>query len=211
MTAQSSKKRDKVLGRGRGGGRGRRRVWFIAGAALVLMAVVALKLDPLGLGGADLTADGGSGGPLYKLSSRTYDQGTRLQQAPVEPEHRDGRVYLPLATIEGAGIVRFELPDHTITLPNGSTFDVLPVTVYVAPSGKVVAAVSFCEPCSGTTFHIRGDRLVCNACGTQWKLESLKGVIGGCMDYPPDPVAYTVEGDQLILDEAELRAWTPRD
>lgn len=151
-------------------------------------------------------AKGGS----YRLVPRRYDPALKVEQAEIAPEFRGGRIYVDLATVQEKGIVRFRIPNQPVRLPNGSNFDYLPVTVYVAPSGRVVAAVSFCEPCSGTSFHIRGDRLVCNVCGTQWRLEDLKGVVGGCLLFPPDEVNYRVEGSKLILDEQELRSWKPR-
>ncbi|HHY94886.1 MAG TPA: DUF2318 domain-containing protein [Firmicutes bacterium] len=194
----STRKKAKVLGRGHQR-RSPARV-----LALVLAAGVVLLLAGmtwLGLAGRD------SG---YALGSRRYDPETRIQQTELVPEFRNGKVYVDLSTIKEKAIVRFEIPNQPVTLPNGSTFDSLPITAYVAPSGRLVAAVSFCEPCSGTTFHIQGDRLVCNVCGTQWKLEDLRGIYGGCLMYPPDEVKYQVEDGKLVLDEQGLRSWQPR-
>jgi len=175
-------------------------------ALMVLVVVVIIfKLDPLGLWGASVR------GSAHELAARRYDPSARVEQVAISPEYRDGEIHVALSEIDTASIVRFEVPDKRITLPNGTSFDSLPVTIYVASSGKVVAAISLCEPCSGSTFHIRGTRLVCNACATLWSLETLKGIAGGCMDYPPDQVAYTVADGKLVLDENELRSWIPRD
>lgn len=182
-------------------------------AVAVIVGVVAL-LGVL-LAGTFLWENGQTPGQAakggsYRLAPRRYDPALKVEQAEIAPEFRDGRIYVDLATVQEKGIIRFRIPNQPVRLPNGSNFDYLPVTVYVAPSGRVVAAVSFCEPCSGTSFHIRGDRLVCNVCGTQWRLEDLKGVVGGCLLFPPDEVNYRVEGGKLILDEQELRSWKPR-
>lgn len=188
---------------------GRRRgfpVLPVSLAALLLAGLVAVAGLAARGGGAGRDPAGGS----YRVEARRYDPARRIEQTEVVPQFRDGKIYLDLATLRERGIVRFTVPDRPVTLPNGSRFDSLPVTAYIAPSGRVVAAVSFCEPCSGTRFHIRGDRLACNVCGTQWRLEDLKGITGGCLLYPPDEVGYRVEGDTLILDEQELRSWEPR-
>ncbi|RJQ06876.1 MAG: DUF2318 domain-containing protein [Bacillota bacterium] len=202
----SRDKKARVIGtKPAGEGPGRRNMLRLgaAGVVVVALGLLALAAGPLGLFAGD-------SGPYYKLSGRRYDPSQPLQQTAIEPEYRDGSIYLDLATLDREGIVVFSLPDRPLTLPNGTSFESMPVTAFVAPSGKVTAAVSFCEPCSGTSFHIRGDRLVCNACFTQWSLESLKGISGGCMDYPPDSVSYAVDGEYLVLDEWELRSWVPR-
>jgi len=193
-------KKAKVMGKG--GGQ-RRRVPLLV-AVLVVVMLAGVVLVDRGTPGS--SSKGGS----YNLGSRKYDPGRRIQQTEIVPDFRDGRIYVDLARVNERGIVSFKIPNQPVTLPNGTTFDYLPVTVYVAPSGRVVAAVSFCEPCSGTTFHIRGNRLVCNVCGTEWNLEDLRGISGGCVNFPPDEVRYQVEGGNLLLDEQELRSWKPR-
>jgi len=87
---------------------------------------------------------------------------------------------------------------------------VVPLTAYTLPSGKVVVAVSLCEPCNSVSFRIVNDKIVCNACGTTWELESLKGVSGACQTYPPERLVYTQNGDKLELEQAVLDNWEPR-
>lgn len=205
MSANAEKKA-RVMG-GPGGERRRFPVVGVFAGALVLVGIVLA--GTLLSGSREIPGRAAEGGS-YRLAPRRYDPAVRVEQADIVPEFRDGRIYVDLATVEEKGIVRFRIPNQPVRLPNGSDFDYLPVTVYVAPSGRVVAAVSFCEPCSGTSFHIRGDRLVCNVCGTQWRMEDLKGLNGGCLLFPPDEVNYRVEGGKLILDEQELRSWQPR-
>lgn len=86
----------------------------------------------------------------------------------------------------------------------------LPLTAMTLPDGKILVAVSICEPCNSDSFRIEEDTLVCNACNTVWELESFKGLGGGCTDYPPDRLVYTQNGDNLEVDQAVLDAWKPR-
>lgn len=88
--------------------------------------------------------------------------------------------------------------------------NVLPLLAYVAPSGRLVVATSFCEPCRSWTFHIEGNQLVCDVCFTRWDLNTLMGVGGGCMDYPPEQVTAEIRGDQIFVPAADLEAWLPR-
>jgi len=86
----------------------------------------------------------------------------------------------------------------------------VPLTAFIQPNGKVMVAVSFCEPCKGEFFHITGDTLVCNVCGTVWDLQTLKGISGGCLTYPPQELPYSLNGDNLEIPQAVLDAWAPR-
>jgi hypothetical protein len=88
--------------------------------------------------------------------------------------------------------------------------DALPLLAYVSPAGRLVVATSFCEPCRSDKFHIEGDSLVCDTCFTRWDLETLSGQGGGCMDYPPEEVDATVQGDTVTVAAASLESWVPR-
>jgi hypothetical protein len=86
----------------------------------------------------------------------------------------------------------------------------LPLLAYVSPQGRLVVATSFCEPCRSDKFHIEGNTLVCNTCFTRWDLDTLAGVGGGCMDYPPEEVTAQVQGDTVTVASAALESWVPR-
>lgn len=88
--------------------------------------------------------------------------------------------------------------------------DVLPLLSYIAPSGNLVVATSFCEPCRGTSFHIEGDALVCDVCFTRWDLNTLEGISGGCMLYPPEVVTAELRGDTVFVPAADVEGWVPR-
>jgi len=52
--------------------------------------------------------------------------------------------------------------------------------------------------------------LVCNACNTEWGLETLKGIKGGCMNYPPEVIPSTIEKDRVLIEESVVLGWKPR-
>ena len=116
------------------------------------------------------------------------------------PAAVDGKISLPLATIKEKKMIWFSYGANKT-----------PVLAYVAPSGKIVTAISMCEPCRSERFHIEGDQLVCNACGTRWTLEELKGISGGCPEYPPEKLENQITGDKVSLSEKDiLGVETPR-
>lgn len=136
--------------------------------------------------------------------------GKTLQMTKIPVDISGGKVSVNLDDIKNKKMVTFEVPGVNFNLDNGTPFDYLPLLAYVSPKGNVVVATSLCEPCSGITFSISNDTLVCNTCGTTWELEGLKGIQGGCPQYPPEIVEYKAEGGKLVLDEAKLKQWQPR-
>lgn len=86
----------------------------------------------------------------------------------------------------------------------------IPLISYVAPSGNLVVATSFCEPCKSTSFHIEGNTLVCDTCFTKWDLNTLQGVSGGCTAYPPQALKAQQQGGNIVVATADLENWTPR-
>jgi len=118
-----------------------------------------------------------------------------------QAEVKNGKISIPLETVMEKKIVRFEYEKNGVKLP---------LLSYMTQSGRVVTAVSMCEPCRSTRFHIENKTLVCNACNTEWDLENLKGIRGGCLNYPPDVIPSTIEKDRIQIDEKIVTQWKPR-
>ena len=76
--------------------------------------------------------------------------------------------------------------------------------------GKVITAISICEPCDSKSFHIKGSNLICNSCGTTWDLNNLDAISGSCGKYPPDPIQSRVVGNEIQIDEYLVTGWTRR-
>lgn len=127
-------------------------------------------------------------------------------------QRADG-ISIPLADLKKDFIVGFTYT-RTNPMPQGYQLaaggNVLPLMAYVAPTGRLVVATSFCEPCRSTTFHFEGKQLVCDVCFTRWDLSTLIGISGGCFDYPPEEVTAEIRGDQVFVPQADLEAWVPR-
>ncbi len=135
-----------------------------------------------------------------ELAPQNYQQ-QRISQTPVESIVANGTIQIPLQELQAN---KFIITTYT------SGTKSLKLTSYIAPSGKVITAVSICEPCRSETFHIAGNHLVCNACNTRWVLETLQGISGGCLNYPPDVLESTVENGNIVIAESLVANWQPR-
>lgn len=131
-----------------------------------------------------------------------YSPNDKLQQTVVKSKVENGKAIV--ATLSTVKEKKFIWTEYKA---NGKR---IPLTAFIQPNGKVMVAVSYCEPCKGETFHITGNQIVCNVCGTTWDLQTLKGLSGGCQSYPPDALTYSLNGDNLEIPQTVLDAWAPR-
>ena len=132
----------------------------------------------------------------------TYSPDNKLEQTIVESNVENGKAIV--ATLSTIKEKKFIWTEYNA---NGKR---IPLTAFIQPDGKVMVAVSFCEPCKGETFHITGNQIVCNVCGTVWDLQTLEGISGGCQTYPPEALTYFLNGDNLEIPQTVLDAWEPR-
>ena len=136
-----------------------------------------------------------------KVSEKVDYAGQSIRMTDIQAKVEKGKISIPLDVVKEKKMVRFEYEN------NGNK---IPLLAYITPTGKVVTAVSMCEPCRSTRFHINDKKIVCNACATEWNLETLKGIQGGCLNYPPDVIPSTIEKDRIQIDEKIVTQWKPR-
>jgi hypothetical protein len=136
-----------------------------------------------------------------KVMDRVDYTGQTIPMTNIVAKVENGKISISLDSIKENKMVRFEYEGKGVKIP---------LLAYVTLAGRVVTAISMCEPCRSTRFHIQGQALVCNACNTEWSLESLKGIKGGCMNYPPEVIPSTVEKDRVLIEEKVVLNWRPR-
>ncbi len=183
-------KKEKILG-----GKKRKHFWIP-----VSLGILALILG--GVGYWVIEGNTGSNTNVTsqpKVSEKVDYAGQTIRMADVQAKLENGKMSIPLEVVKEKKMVRFEYPGNGV-----------PLLAYVAPSGRVVTAISMCEPCRSTRFHINDKKIVCNACATEWNLETLKGIQGGCLNYPPDVIPSTIEKDRIQIDEKIISQWKPR-
>jgi len=125
------------------------------------------------------------------------------------------KIQLPLSFIKDKKIVfadaklanqtnelQYQSRSIPLNLYRGGNY--LPLIALYTPSGSVIAGIRTCEPCGSFSMHIgEGKYLICDSCGTKWDIETLKGVSGGCPDYPPPKLTSSVSGN-IEIDLAPL-------
>lgn len=103
-------------------------------------------------------------------------------------EAKDGKIFIPTADIT--------------TTASYYTFDDVKIFVVKNSSGEIVTHQDACQACGPVGFVQNGTAMKCNGCGLQYEIDDL-GVdkAGSCWPYY---VSNRTEGDQLVLDQAEL-------
>jgi uncharacterized membrane protein len=136
-----------------------------------------------------------------QVMERVDYSGKTIPMTDVVAKVENGKISIPLGVVKEKKIVRFEYVGKGLKIP---------LLAYITLAGRVVTAISMCEPCRSTRFHIQDKTLVCNACYTEWNLETLKGIKGGCMNYPPEVIPSTIEKDSVLIEENVVLNWKPR-
>ncbi len=136
-----------------------------------------------------------------KVMERVDYSGQTISMTDIVAKVESGKISIPLEVLKEKKIVRFEYEGGGVRVP---------LLAYVTSTGRVVTAVSICEPCRSTRFHIEEKAIVCNSCATEWDLETLKGIKGGCVNYPPAVIPSTVEKDRILIEEKAVLDWKPR-
>jgi uncharacterized protein len=188
---QFQDKKEKVLGEKKKSSR-----------TMILLILVAVVLGGLAYWIIQGSTPANSGVPSQpKVSGNVDYTGQKIAMTDIQPTIKSGKISIPLDLVLEKRLVRFEYETKG---------NKIPLLSYVNSSGKVITAVSMCEPCRSTRFHIEGKTIVCNACATQWNLETLKGISGGCLNYPPDIIPSVVDNGLIQIDEKTVTQWKPR-
>lgn len=185
-------KKEKVLGEKKG--KPSRSLFLLVGVVIILGGVAYWLIQ-------GRTGDNPKFSSQAKVSGKVDYVGQTVQMSDVQAKVENGKITIPVHAVKEKKIVRFEYEGRGLKIP---------LLAYLTMAGRVVTAISMCEPCKSTRFHIKDKSMVCNACATEWSLDTLKGISGGCMNYPPEVIPSTVENDSIIIDEKVVLDWKPR-
>ncbi len=136
-----------------------------------------------------------------KVSGKVDYAGQTLRMADIQVRVENGNIQIPVHVVKEKKIVRFEYEGKGLKIP---------LYAYLTMAGRVVTGISMCEPCKSTRFRIQDRKLVCNACDTEWQIETHKGIKGGCMNYPPEIIPHVIEKDSIVIEEKAVLDWKPR-
>jgi hypothetical protein len=145
-------------------------------------------------------------------SASTAQSGATVDMKPINLTVAGNTASFSVAEVQKATLASMtyhrntQMPGAWQSITGGS----LPLISYVAPSGNLVVATSFCEPCKSIAFHIEGNALVCNTCFTKWDLNTLQGISGGCTSFPPQPLQAQNQNGTIVVNTGDLEKWAPR-
>jgi len=135
---------------------------------------------------------------LSQMGGNNYpEQITGMFYENAEVSSETGRVTVPEDVVEMNKLtfVDIELDTRTenftymgreIDLTTYRDAEYLPLIIISTPKGKTISGIRVCEPCLSFSFQmLEGKYLRCDRCGTLWDIETLQGLSGGCMNYPP--------------------------
>ncbi len=192
MKEEKESKRERILGQKK-----RFSLWKI-----VLIVSVAAALPATW---ALLREEAPQASPVKASGTQVMEKVSYANQnvpmSPVKAVVEHGSIEIPLDAVKNSKIVSFDYEKNNTSIP---------LLAYITPSGKLVTTVRLCEPCNSKSFHIEVNQMVCNACFTRWDLETLKGISGGCLAYPPDALPHTVANGKVTIKNVDLQNWKPR-
>ena len=123
------------------------------------------------------------------------------QMTDIEAQVAGDKIILPLDIVKEKKLVAFNFRSGEKEIP---------LLAYISSEGKLITAVSMCEPCQSTRFHIRENKIVCNSCGTTWELNNLDAISGSCLQYPPDAVPSIIKGNEIQIEKNIVANWVSR-
>jgi len=174
---------------------------------LVLVGGIVVVAAIIGGVAFALTRPSAQAAPLQTAASPANEgtTGSAGQEFPVRAATQGHEPY-PLVVAEN-GSVSFALNTfddygaHHYTYMHGER----PIEFFVLKSkdGVVRAAFNACDVCfaAGMGYTQEGDTMVCNNCGRRFPADQINVLQGGCN---PSPLQRSVEGDNLIIQAADI-------
>ncbi len=128
-----------------------------------------------------------------------YDT-TFVESRDISFTEESGELVFPLAELKRNKLIRFEYkggktPRH--------------VLAYLAPTGQLVTAISVSEHCGSTEFKIKGDKIYCARCPSNWDMMTMEA-FGCCSKYYPDPIPSRIVGADVHIPAALVEKWAGR-
>lgn len=99
-------------------------------------------------------------------------------------------VSIPVNLVENHRFVDFDV------IANGKTISVM---IVKTQDGRINTMARICVPCQSRSWHLKGDVLICDACGTTFDAKTGVGIKGYCVNYPKAFVLTTIEDGKIKM------------
>ncbi|MBZ4686651.1 MAG: hypothetical protein PWQ96_1975 [Clostridia bacterium] len=140
-------------------------------------------------------------GGSYNIGKTPDYKGRTISMTDISNRVRDGKIIISLQEVIDNSIIYSEYQNAG---------ERKAITSFITPAGRLIVAIAMCEPCRSERFHIEENILVCDTCGTRWYLNDLRGISGGCPQYPPEELPYEVQDGKIFIPEDIVKEWQPR-
>lgn len=194
----TDKKREEFLS-GEARYRGPNRVIFLVFGLVAVVGIAWFVLATRNTAEVPRRWEGGN----YNVG-RTFNYKNQvISMTDIENKTENGKILISLDQVIESKIIYTETKYELNGVPKA-------LTAMVTPAGRLIVALAMCEPCRSQRFHIDDNILVCDTCGTRWLLNDLRGLSGGCPEYPPEELPYEVKDGTIYVPEGIVRDWQPR-
>lgn len=137
----------------------------------------------------------------------TYRKIIKMEE--IQTKEENGSLVFKLSEVKKNRIVNFMYEGTRVA--DGTSTKPLSLMSYIMPSGKLFVGTAYCPPCRSDKHFIDKDgTLTCDLCGTKRNLETLEGIEGGCIDYPPDEFNAGIRNGMVEIGLRDLKAWSPK-
>ena len=164
------------------------KVVAIAVAALALLCIVA-AVGYVAYGRAN-----GGGRSCCGASGNTNGTGSVARPTWIDASVEGNNVSIPVGLIETGKIVNFRVTYQGTNM----------VFMAYQLGEQTYVRTALCPPCRSESFSLDGDVLDCDTCHTRFSATTGEGLKGACRAYPKAEVKYTVAGDKLTMDIADM-------
>ena len=132
-------------------------------------------------------------------NSSTVSEGGAKVSIPKDFVVKNKLVFTDVELQTPMKLLQYQGQNVSLSLYRGGKY--VPLMVFLTPSGTIIACVRACTPCGSFGFYISNAKyLACDCgCGTEWDIETLKGVTGSCAASPPPRLPIVVT-DNVEID-----------
>lgn len=133
----------------------------------------------------------------------------KIEMKTVETKEDNNYLSIALEDVLKNRLVNFYYDDKRI--PDGTSTKPLSLMAFITSSGKLFVGTAYCPPCRSDKHYIDSDgTLTCDLCATKRDMETLEGISGGCIDYPPDEFNIRISNGMVNIGLSDLKAWSPK-
>jgi len=162
--------------------------------AVIALAGLAVLCIMAAVGYVAYGRVGGGGRSCCAASGKTNGTGSVARPTWIDASVENGAVSIPVSSVEGGKIVNFRVTHEGTRMP---------FTAYQL-GGETYVRTALCPPCRSESFSLDGDVLGCDTCHSRFSATTGEGLKGACRAYPKAEVQFTIVGDKLTMDIANL-------